>query len=334
MASILLTGKYLPPQRVTNDNLSKVMDTSDEWIVQRSGIKERRWIREGSREFIGMANHEMAYEALLEATDGNLDLVRSCDAIVYATLSPDRDLPGSAVVLKKKLGIDRSIAIFEVRNQCSGFMYGLMTAEALIDGGGYKRVIVIGSEIQSSGLDLSTEGRATAVLFADGCGVALVVPDQEGPHKILGIELHSDGRHAEKLCVTEPGFASEGINPTDFETPRMFPFMEGKFIFHMASQAMPSAVKSIVSRCGYSLDELKLIVPHQANQRILDMLSREFAEKIRVFSNIAQYGNTTAASIPIALTEAREQELIQPGDLVCLCTFGAGVSWGAALIRW
>ncbi|MCO6429997.1 MAG: beta-ketoacyl-ACP synthase 3 [Deltaproteobacteria bacterium] len=337
MASIYAVGHFVPPNVVSNDDLSKWMDTSDEWISQRTGIRERRWIRRGNESFVGMSNAEMARSAVTQALASRDIKPGEIDAIIYATVSPDTDSPGSGVGLKELLDIDSAIPVIEVRNQCSGFMYGLLIAKALVDDGLNRRVLVVGSEIQSSGLDLLTEGRGTTVLFADGCGVVLVVPDTDAAAKVLDVSLCSDGRFADRLGVKRPGFCSEAILEPALVSggnQEIYPHMDGRMIFHMASEKMPHAVRSILERNGYSASDLAAVIPHQANQRIIDMLGRDLGPEIKVFSNIARYGNTTAASIPIALSEAVRADYVHRGDLICLVTFGSGVSWGAALIKW
>lgn len=328
---------YLPDNIVSNQYLSQFMDTSDEWIQARSGIKERRWLRKGNQVFRGMTNHEMVFNAAKEAINKAQLSLSDIDLIFYATITPDNEMPGSGVYLKKLLGMDQSVPVYEIRNQCSGFLYALQAARAFIENQRSANVLVVGAEIQSSGLDLSTSGRNTAVLFADGAGVAVLSGQSEDAHKLLALKLHSDGTFADKLGIKYPGYCRrEIIRPADFDSAsgEIYPYMDGKFVFKMASIKMPEIINEILSENNYKLEQLKLVIPHQANLRIIQMISASFGDKVKVFSNIQHYGNTTAASIPLALTEAEEQGMMQKGDLICLVSFGAGFSWGAALILW
>jgi 3-oxoacyl-[acyl-carrier-protein] synthase III len=337
MANIIALGHAVPEQIITNDDLAKFMDTSDEWIVARSGIKQRRWVREDNREFRGLCNYELALHATNNALSKTNITYGDIDAIVYATISPDNEMPGSGTLLASKISPNKPLAVFEVRNQCSGFLYGLMIANSLADTGRYSNILVVGVEIQSSGLQLSTLGRNTAVLFADGCGVAIVSANNHNSiASILKVKLFSNGQHVDKLGIKYPGFARDvPICSQDFleEPCGVFPEMDGKFVFKAASLAMPAAIKEVVRECGLELSAIASVVPHQANQRILDMLSHELGGKIKVFSNIEKYGNTTAASIPLALSEAWLTGFVNKGEYVCLASFGAGFSWGASLIR-
>lgn len=339
MASIAAVKHFVPEQIISNDDLSAFMETSDEWIRTRSGIEQRHWLRRGNEKFKSMTNHEMVYNAALQALNEAGLAKEEVDAIVYATISPDNEVPGSGVLLQQLLGIKDPIPVVEIRNQCSGFIFGLMVARSYVDSGSSKCVLVVGAEIQSSGLDLSTAGRATTVLFADGCGVAVIIPDtcSEGIHQILGIKLVTDGQYADKLGIRYPGFSRPvTVAPDDFDNGAtgLFPEMDGKFVFKMASHFMPEVIRDLLKEHDLSPAQLKMIIPHQANQRIIDMLQASFAGEVSVFSNIAHYGNTTAASIPIATSEAISKGLIKSGDLIALVSFGAGFSWGACLIRW
>ena len=337
MAFLSAVEHALPEKKVTNEELSGFMDTSDEWIRTRSGIRERRWVREGNRSFVGLTNHDLVYQAARRALESVKLNATDLDLICYATISPDNEMPGSGAFLKRALRVE-NIPVFEIRNQCSGFLYALQVAAAYINNGKAKNCLVIGAEIQSTGLDLSNKGRNTAVLFADGAGAAILSSEnRDNSARLLGVQLFSDGKQAEKLGVSRPGFQAEKfITLSDFEENQIsiYPFMDGKFVFKSASLRMPEAVRSILKEHGLTIAQLKVVIPHQANQRIIEMLSQDLGPTVRVFSNIGQYGNTTAASIPIALSEARLQGLILKGDLVCLVSFGAGFSWGAALLKW
>lgn len=321
-------GHHLPERVVTNDDLKQWMDTSDEWIHQRTGIRERRWVEGhvGASELAEPAARQALAEAGIEAKD--------LDLILFATLSPDINFPGSGCLLQARLGVP-GVATMDIRNQCTGFIYGLATADAYIRAGMARHVLVVGGEVHSSGLDLSTRGRDVTVLFGDGAGAA-VVSATDGERRILDSELHSDGRHAEILMLEAP--ASR-------HTPRLtdemiargahFPKMDGKAVFKHAVERLPEVTRSILARNGLALGDVDLLVPHQANMRINEMVTRQLGfPPDKVVHNIQRYGNTTAASIPIALHEAALAGRIQPGQLALLVAFGAGLTWGATLVRW
>lgn len=321
-------GHHLPDRVVTNDDLKAWMDTSDEWIVQRTGIRERRWV-EGD---VGpsVLAETAARQALAEAglTPGDLDL------ILFSTLSPDINFPGSACLLQERLGIP-GVPAMDIRTQCTGFLYGLTTADAYIRAGMAERVLVVGAEVHSTGLDLSTRGRDVTVLFGDGAGAAVVVAT-DGPSRVLGSELHADGRHARILMVEAPASGrNPRLTPQMLEEGRHYPHMDGKAVFKHAVERLPEVIRSILARHGHTLDEVALLVPHQANMRINEMVTRQLGFPAdRVVHNIDRYGNTTAASIPIALHEAVQAGRVREGDLVLLAAFGAGLTWGATLVRW
>lgn len=335
MAGVIGTGHFVPHQVITNHDLEKLMDTTDEWIVQRSGIKQRHWVRNSFDSGVNLSNSDLATKAAQNALSKANIAASEIDLVVYASITTDFDLPGAGNALISKLQLNQGTPVFEVRNQCSGFLYGMSIAKAYLDSGAVRNVLLIGAEVQSTGLDLSTRGRNTAVLFADGAG-AVVLSNQTTTSKIISVKLQADGTYADKLCVRSPSFArDEIICAQDFEgeSPAIYPYMDGKFVFKMASEKMPEMVKALCAEQSIPIDDLDLIVPHQANQRIIDMLGAAIAAPHKVFSNIAKYGNTTAASIPIAMNEACQQGLIQSGSLVCLVSFGAGFSWAGALIR-
>lgn len=321
-------GHHVPERVVTNDDLKQWMDTSDEWIHQRTGIRERRWVdgNVGATDLAEPAARAALAEAGLEAKD--------LDLIIFATLSPDINFPGSSCLLQARLGIP-GVATLDIRNQCTGFIYGLATADAFIRSGMMKNVLVVGGEVHSSGLDLSTRGRDVTVLFGDGAGAA-VLTATDGERRILDSELHADGRYAEILMVEAP--ASRNIpRLTDemIERGAHFPKMDGKAVFKHAVERLPEVTRSILGRNGLTLDDVKLLVPHQANMRINEMVTRQLGfPPERVVHNIQRYGNTTAASIPIALHEAALEGRIQPGEIALLVAFGAGLTWGATLVRW
>lgn len=337
MARILGTGHAVPPHVVSNHELATFMDTSDEWIQQRSGIQERRWSRHGNTSEAGPHNADLAESAARMALEHAGISASHLDAIVYATITPDLEMPGSGALLQEKLCPGRSVAVLEVRNHCAGFLYALHAARAYIDAGAYKNVLVVGGEVQSTGLILSTPARNTAVLFGDGCGAFVLCPSASGAAGILASQFGSDGSYADKLGIAVPGFSRPcAVIPSDFdgELPLIAPRMEGQLVFKMAVTMMPQIVRAVVAKAGFSVSDLDVIVPHQANQRILDMVGKDLGCPEKIVINIQRYGNTTAGTIPIATSEAVAAGRIRPGHLVCLVSFGAGFSWGATLIRW
>jgi 3-oxoacyl-[acyl-carrier-protein] synthase-3 len=323
------TGFYVPERVVTNRDLEGWMDTSDEWIRQRSGIEERRWAAEdeGGSDMAKVASERALESAEMEAAE--------IDCIIVATLSPDYFFPGTGVFLQRKLGI-RNIPCLDVRNQCTGFLYGLEIADAWIRTGKYRRILLVGTEVQSGGIHLTTEGRDTAVLFGDGAGATILAPTDDADRGLLSVRTHADGRHAEKLwapapaCVRKPFITKEMI---DQGLAR--PHMDGREVFKHAVTKMPAAVREVLDEAGHTADELDMVIPHQANLRICQTVQKALGlPDGKVYNNIMRYGNTTAASIPIALHECLEEGRIDDGDLVCLTAFGSGFTWGAALIRW
>jgi 3-oxoacyl-[acyl-carrier-protein] synthase-3 len=323
------TGYYVPERVITNEDLAQWMDTSDEWILQRSGIAERRWVEGGT------GSSDLAKEAAERALAGAGLEAGDLDCIIVATLSPDVYFPGSGVFLQRKLGI-KNVPCLDVRNQCSGFIYGLSIADAWIRAGVYKRILLVGTEVQSTGLILSTAGRDTAVLFGDGAGAVILGPTEDGDRGVLSVNIHADGRHAEKLWMEAPGSRYKPwLVAEQIEKGLTRPMMEGREVFKHAAVKMPAAVKEALEDSGLSLDDIDYVIPHQANQRITQAVQKSLRlPDEKVISNIHKYGNTTAASIPIALHEAVEDGRVKRGSLVCLTAFGSGFTWGAALIRW
>ncbi len=321
-------GHYVPERVVTNDELSQRMETTDEWIQQRTGIRERRWV-DGDVGASELAEHA-ARGALAEAGVAASDL----DLVLFATLSPDVNFPGSSCFLQARLGIPGT-ACMDIRNQCTGFLYGLATADAFVRAGMAKRVLVVGAEVHSSGLDVTTRGRDVAVLFGDGAGAAVVVP-AEGASRVIDSELHSDGRYAEILMLEAPASRNQPrLTAQMMEEGRHYPRMDGRSVFKHAVERLPEVARSILAKNGLSLDDVDVFVPHQANLRINEMVARQLGvPSSRFVNNIQVYGNTTAASIPIALHEAVLDGRVQPGNLVMLLGFGAGLTWGATLVRW
>jgi 3-oxoacyl-[acyl-carrier-protein] synthase III len=323
-------GFHVPERVVTNADLERVMDTSDAWIVERTGIRERRFVEPG------IGSTDLAVGAARAALADAGRAVEDVDFIAFATTTPDFCFPGCGVLLQERLGLP-TIGAIDVRNACSGFIYALATADAFVRTGQYRCVLVIGAEVQSTGLDLSTAGRDMAVLFGDGAGAAIVEPATDGGEgAVLGCVLHGEGGHAKDLWAEAPTSLVAGrITPVMLEQGRHFPQMNGRQVFKHATTRFPEVILEALERCGHTLDEVALVVPHQANRRIGDAVAQRLGLPAdKVFQNIERYGNTTAASIPIALTEARDQGRVRPGDLVVLAAFGGGFTWGAAVVRW
>jgi 3-oxoacyl-[acyl-carrier-protein] synthase-3 len=321
-------GHYLPERVVTNDDLAKFIDTSNEWIVQRTGIEERRWV-EGN---VGAS--DLAFEATKEALEEAGIKASDLDMIIFATLSPDINFPGSSCILQKMLNAP-GVATLDIRNQCTGFVYGLSIADQFIKTGMMNNILVVGAEVHSSGLDMSTRGRDVTVLFGDGAGAA-VVSASETDSRILDSKLHADGTQYDILMVELPASRlKERITADMLDDARHYPVMDGRNVFRQAVTAMPAVVNEVLEAHGYTPQDIDLLVPHQANLRINQMVARSLKlTQDQVFNNIMRYGNTTAASIPIALHEAIQAGRVKDGDLVVLAAFGAGLTWGANLIRW
>jgi 3-oxoacyl-[acyl-carrier-protein] synthase-3 len=322
-------GAYVPERVVTNDELSRRMETSDEWITQRTGIRERRWVEPGT------GASELAFEATKRALDKAGWAARDIEAIVYATLSPDHQVPGDGCFLNAKLGIP-GVPALDIRNQCTGFIYGLSIADAWIRMGMYRRVLVVGAEVQSTALDVSTRGRDVAVIFGDGAGAALVEATDEPGRGLLSCHLHADGRFAKDLWLDAPGSVhSPRISHQLLDAGATFPEMDGSKVFKHAVTRMPEVMREALAANGLATADLKLMVAHQANLRIAELVQRSLELRDdQVFNNIQKYGNTTAASIPLCLSEAVEARGVKRGDLVGLCAFGAGFTWASALLRW
>jgi 3-oxoacyl-[acyl-carrier-protein] synthase-3 len=330
MRSVFLGPGFAVPDRVvTNDELAKVMDTSDEWIRARTGIRERRWVREGETGVslaLGASRKAIAAAGL---EPGEID------ALVYATSTPDHFIPGGGVYLQRELGAG-PIPALDIRTQCSGFVYGLSIADAWIRSGEYRHVLVVGAEVQSTGMDVSTRGRNTAVIFADGAGAAVLGPGDEAERGILAFDLHSDGDQAELLWVDGPGsMYHPRVSQQHLDAGRYFLEMDGKEVFRHAVTRMPDSVRAVLEKTGESTAGIRLLIPHQANLRISEGVQK--ALKLRddqVYNNIMFYGNTTAATIPIALDECVRGGRLTRGDLLVLTAFGSGFLWGSVAVRW
>ncbi|MEJ2544136.1 MAG: ketoacyl-ACP synthase III [Calditrichaceae bacterium] len=314
-------GRYIPERVVTNFDLEKIMDTSDAWIRERTGIVERHFAsEEDTTSFMGAKAAENALKmAGLKATD--------IDFIIFATLSPDFYFPGSGCSMQAHLGIP-GVGAMDIRNQCSGFIYGLTTADQFIKTGMYKRILVIGSERHSSGLNMTTEGRDVAVLFGDGAGAVVLEASEDENRGII--------TNVKELWVQNPG--SNSIPFTSHamvDDGSIYPYMNGRYVFKHAVTNFPAVIFEVLKEAGYTTKDVDLVIPHQANERITEgVQTRLELPREKVFRNIHKYGNTTAASIPIAMSEALEEGLIEQGSLVCLAAFGSGFTWAATLLRW
>ncbi len=349
-------GHYVPKNVVTNQDLTKVMETSDEWIRERTGIQERRYIDRGKE-----TTTSLALEASLRAiADAGIDK-EDIDFIIFATLSPDYYFPGSGVLLQRELGIAKTeIAALDIRAQCSGFIYGLSTADQFIRSGMYKRILLVGAEVHSVGLDFSTRGRNVSVIFGDGAGAVILDATEDRDVAVLSTVMHSDGTYAEKLSYMYPGahggYFIEKYGIEDFDVDydldnnkyggvffnqemldrnRVYPHMEGQVVFKMAVRKFPEVIMEALTKAGLEIGDLDMLIPHQANLRINQFVAHTMnLRDDQVYNNIMRYGNTTAASIPLALSEARDEGKVKKGDVVTLAAFGAGFTWAAAVLRW
>jgi len=330
-AYIAGVGHYVPSRVVKNAELEPLMDTSDAWIQERTGIQERRWFEEGTDTTANMGAHA-ARKALAMAgvTADDVQL------IVFATLSPDYFFPGSGVLLQRELGMTTNCPALDVRNQCSGFIYALSVADQFVRTGMYDTVLVVGSEIHSSGLDKSPTGRGVSVIFGDGAGAAVVRPSLAEGQGILSTHLYAQGEFAEELIVKEPSSNRDNRNQRMMENEQdLYPYMNGQNVFKHAVVRFPQVIKEALDQNGYQAADLDLLIPHQANLRISQYVQQKMGlPDHKVFNNIQRYGNTTAASVPIALSEAVEHGRIKRGDLVCLAAFGSGFTWASALLKW
>ena len=341
-------GMYLPERVMTNQDLMKYMDTSDEWIQERTGIKERRYAHR---------THEttttMGVEAAKIAIERAGITPQDIDFIVFATLSPDYYFPGCGVLLQRAMQM-KEVGALDVRNQCSGFVYALSVADQFIKTGMYKNILVVGAEKHSFGLDFSTRGRNVSVIFGDGAGAVVLQPTDKAGQGILSTHLHSDGNNAEILAMYNPGTHANHWTGehklADFKEAEIgemfmshemidkaqnFPNMDGPAVFKVAVEKFPQVIKEALEKNNLQTSDLNMLIPHQANLRISQFVQKKLGLRDdQVYNNIMQYGNTTAASVPIALCEAWEKGLVKEGDLVCLAAFGSGFTWASALLRW
>lgn len=326
-------GYYVPENVVTNDDLSQLIDTNDEWIQERTGIQERRHIIRGED-----TTTSMGVKAAKIAIERSGLKPEDIDFVVFATLSPDYYFPGPGVLVQRDLGL-RTVGALDVRNQCSGFLYALSVADQYIKTGMYKNILVIGSEVHSTGLDMTSRGRGVSVIFGDGAGAALLSREEDLTKGILSTHLHSEGQHAEELSLIAPGmgkrWVSDILKDNDPNDESYFPYMNGQFVFKNAVVRFSEVIMEGLEANGLQVSDIDMLVPHQANLRISQFIQQKFKlTDDQVFNNIQKYGNTTAASIPIALTEAWEQGKIKTGDTVVLAAFGSGFTWASAVIKW
>lgn len=340
-------GMYVPKNVVTNQDLTKYMDTNDEWIQERTGIKERRYAHRTKE-----TTTTMAVEAARIAIERAGTTAEEIDFIVFATLSPDYYFPGCGVLLQRAMKM-KEIGALDVRNQCSGFVYALSVADQFIKTGMYKNILVVGSEKHSFGLDFSTRGKNVSVIFGDGAGAVVLQPTEDKDQGILSTHLHSDGESAEILAMYNPGTHANywgTKNYADFDDAEIaqmfmshkmidnaqnFPFMDGPSVFKKAVVKFPEVIVEALAKNNYQPSDINMLIPHQANLRISQFVQQKLGlQDSQVYNNIQQYGNTTAASVPIALCEAWEKGLIKNGDLVCLAAFGSGFTWASALLKW
>lgn len=332
-SKIIGLGKYLPENVVTNADLEKIMETSDAWIQERTGIKERRHITKGD----GNSTSVMGVKAARIAIERAGLKPQDIDFILFATLSPDYYFPGSGVLVQEGLEITDCPAM-DIRMQCSGFVYAVATADQFIKTGMYKNVLVIGSEYHSGGLDMTTRGRNVSVIFGDGAGAVVMTRTENLEEGILSSHLHSEGKHAEELSLIGPStgrWVPEIIETNDPEDLSYYPYMNGQFVFKNAVVRFSEVIKEGLEKTGWSSNQIGMLIPHQANLRIAQFVQKKFGlSENQVYNNIERYGNTTAASIPIALTEAWEEGKIVAGTKVVLAAFGSGFTWGSVMIQW
>jgi len=347
LSKIAGIGMYVPPTVVSNDDLAKIMNTSDEWIRERTGIIERRYATrfEENTTTMGVKAAEMAIRSAgITAQD--------IDFVIFATLSPDYYFPGCGVLVQRSMNM-KEVGALDIRNQCSGFIYGLSIADQFVKTGMYKNVLVVCSETHSHGLDFSNNGRNVTVIFGDGAGAIVLQPSSNEKQGVLSTHLHSDGAGAEVLGMLNPGFhggifvperkpqqpdqpyGGMFITPDRIATHDFYPQMDGPVVFKKAIEKFPEVIHEALNATGHTASDIDMFIPHQANLRISQMVQHKLGlPDDKVFNNIQRYGNTTAATIPIALYEALQQGKIKEGDLVCIAAFGSGFTWGSALIKW
>ncbi|OUR95586.1 3-oxoacyl-ACP synthase [Flavobacteriales bacterium 34_180_T64] len=331
-SKIIGLGKYLPENVVTNDDLSKMMDTNDAWIQERTGIKERRWIKEGTEDTSAVMGAKASRMAIERSGLSKDDI----DFIVFATMTPDYYFPGCGVQLQDMLDM-KNVGAIDIRNQCSGFVYAISVADQFIKTGMYKNILVVGAEYHSNGLDKSTRGRGVTVIFGDGAGACILTREEDDKRGILSTHLHSEGKYADKLIVESPSIRHwvPEILEAGEEDTSYFPYMDGTFVFKHAVVRFSEVIIEGLMKNGIQKEAIDMLIPHQANLRIAQFIQKKFALRDdQVFNNIMKYGNTTAASVIIALTEAWEEGKIKEGDTIVLAAFGSGFTWGSVIIKW
>jgi len=326
-------GYYVPENIVKNKDLEKIMDTSDEWIQERTGIRERRWVLENSDE----STSSMGTEAAKKAIDNAGISHDQIDFIIFATLSPDYFFPGSGVLIQRNLGL-KEVGALDIRNQCSGFIYALSIADQYIKSGMYKNILIVGSELHSGGLEKSTRGRNVSVIFGDGAGAVILQASDDLEKGIMSTHLHSEGKYAEELALISPAtkkWIDKLVEDPDEDGSSYAPYMNGNFVFKNAVERFMEVINEALVKNNLTKEAIDLLIPHQANLRISQFVQKQLAlPNEKVYNNIMKYGNTTAASIPIALAEVIEKDMLNEGDVLCLAAFGSGFTWGSALIRW
>jgi 3-oxoacyl-[acyl-carrier-protein] synthase III len=329
-SKILSAGHYVPEKIVTNDYLSEIMNTNNEWIVERTGIQQRRWFTPGVDTVTSMS--VAASKIALERAGFNS---KDIDFIIFATITPDYFLPGNGVLLQRELGM-QGIGALDIRNACSGFIYALSIADQFIKTGMYQNILVVGAEIQSSALDKSDAGRSSAVIFADGAGAVIVGRANDNQKGILSTHLHADGDYAEELYCKDPGSSREvRLSPELLESGSFNLQMNGNAVFKHAIVRFQEVIEEALAANQKQVSDIDLLVPHQANLRISNYIQQKLGlPDEKVFNNIMYYGNTTAGTIPIALSEAFEKNLLKEGNLICLAAFGSGFTWASALLYW
>lgn len=331
---IIGLGKYVPENVVTNNDLKQWMDTSDEWIQERTGIKERRWIDPETSDDTTSSMGVKAAKIAMERAGVTKDDI---DFVIFATLSPDMYFPGGGVRVQDMLDMP-TIGALDIRNQCSGFIYALSVADQFIKTGMYKNILVIGSENHSGGLERSTRGRGVTVIFGDGAGAAVLTREEDSTKGILSSHLHSEGAHAKELALEGPStgrWVDTIMEENDPDDTSYYPHMNGQFVFKHAVVRFSEAIIEGLSANNLKKEDIDMLIPHQANLRISQFIQKKFnLRDDQVYNNIMRYGNTTAASIPIALTEAWEEGKVNEGDTVVLAAFGSGFTWGSVVMRW
>ena len=325
------TGRYVPDRHVTNETLAGLMDTTNEWIVQRTGIEARYWVREGD----DVGTSDLAYEASIIALERAGWNPEELDLIVFATMTPDVNIPGSGAFLQNRLGAKRVPAL-DIRQQCTGFLHGLEICDAYIRGEKAQRILLVGAEFQSRYLELTTENRDTAVIFADGAGVVcLEAVETKEEVGIIASILHAEGKYSGALRAGLPARKSgKAISPTVIKNNEHFPYMDGRTVFKLAVTLLPKVTGELLAKANLKIEDLKMIIPHQANLRI----NEAFRERMNIpeekmYNNIQRYGNTTAATIPIALDELMEKNMLKPNDTIMLIGLGAGLTWGGVIYK-